>query len=207
MKEVSTMSHFSKIDRERVELKLLQEGKILFEERGLKKVTVDEIAQKVGIGKGTFYHFYENKEHLYLELWMKAQEKVFEDIEDILRKSKEKTAKEVCYEVVIKLLEGFSKHSILISTDGNTWSKASKKVSKDYKKYNDDTDKIIFDKLLSEGIKFKYPEDVVIKLMQSSCFAVMMLLKSEKEWTVSKVLIRAIIDYIVDEGEKSGQNK
>ena len=35
-------------------------------ENGVRKTTVDELVQKVGIAKGTFYLFYKSKELLYM---------------------------------------------------------------------------------------------------------------------------------------------
>lgn len=198
------MSRFSKEKREDIELMLLKEAELLFSNNDLKKVTVDDIVQKVNIGKGTFYHFYENKEHLYLELYMRAQAEVFKDVEMIIRSARQYEAKELCYEVMVKLLEGFAKHPILHSTDEKIWSQVTKKVKKNYNAINNAADKVILDKVLSTGIRFKYPDDVVIRLMQSSCLTAMILMKSDKEMTTCKILMKALLDYIV-EGEETNE--
>jgi AcrR family transcriptional regulator len=195
------MSHFSKEARENVESMLLKEGEELFNTYGLKKVTVDEITEKVNIGKGTFYHFYENKEHLYLELYIRSQAEVFDDIDSIINNAGQCSSKELCFEILLKLLKGFWKHPILASTDGDTWGKISRKVKKDYKAINDAADKLVIDKFEAAGITFRYPEDIVIKLLQSSCLAALTLLKSGSEISVCEIIIRALVEYIVDEGE------
>ncbi len=51
--------------REAIKTKLLEVGVSLIKEKSIRSITVDEITKCVGIGKGTFYHFYQSKE-LYL---------------------------------------------------------------------------------------------------------------------------------------------
>jgi AcrR family transcriptional regulator len=198
------MSRFSKEKRENIELLLLKEAELLFSKNDLKKVTVDDIVQKVNIGKGTFYHFYENKEHIYLELYMRAQAEVFHDVEIIISSARQYEAKELCYEVMLKILEGFSKHPILYSTDEKVWSQVTKKVRKDYNVVNNAADKYFFEKVVSAGVQFKYPDDVVIKLMQSSCLMAMVLMKSDKEMIACKIMLKALLDYIV-EGDNTNE--
>ena len=200
------MSRFSKEKRENIELLLLKEAELLFSNNDLKKVTVDDIVQKVNIGKGTFYHFYENKEHIYLELYLRAQTEVFNDVEIIIRSARQYEAKELCYMVMVKILEGFSRHPILYSTDGKIWSQVTKKVKKDYNAINNNADKVIFDKMISAGIQFKYPDDVVIRLMQSSLLMAMILMNSDKEMLTCKIMIKALFDYIIEGEETNDEN-
>lgn len=201
------MSRFSKEKRENIELMLLKEAELLFSDNDLKKVTVDDIVQKVNIGKGTFYHFYENKEHIYLELYIRAQAEVFDDVDIIVRSARQYEAKEVCYLVMVKILEGFSRHPILYSTDGKTWSQLINKVKKDYNAINNTADKVIYEKLVSAGIQFKYPDDVVIRLMQSCCMMAMLLMKSDKEMITCKIMIKALFNYIIEGEETNGKNQ
>ncbi len=57
---------FSDAEKESIRQKLLSVGDELFSRFGLKKTSVDEIAAKAGISKGSFYSFYKSKELL---LW------------------------------------------------------------------------------------------------------------------------------------------
>ena len=43
-------------------------------ENGVRKTTVDELVQKVGIPKGTFYLFYKSKEELLFEVILEYHE-------------------------------------------------------------------------------------------------------------------------------------
>ncbi len=59
---------FSESERERIEQRLLDAGRELFERQGLRKTNVAELARAAGIGKGSFYLFFPTKEDLFLAL-------------------------------------------------------------------------------------------------------------------------------------------
>jgi len=59
---------FSEHEKETIRAQMRTKGKKLFEKRGLKKTSVDELTEAVGISKGAFYLFYESKEELFLEI-------------------------------------------------------------------------------------------------------------------------------------------
>lgn len=47
---------------------ILDAALVLFSEKDFHEVTVDEIADHVGLSKGTLYLYFENKEHLFLSI-------------------------------------------------------------------------------------------------------------------------------------------
>src|SRR5918993_643173 len=59
---------FSEREKEIIRAQLHEKGRLLFERQGLKKTSVDELAQAAGISKGAFYLFYESKEELFMEI-------------------------------------------------------------------------------------------------------------------------------------------
>ncbi|MBU0711909.1 TetR/AcrR family transcriptional regulator [bacterium] len=60
---------FDENERDLIRRKLLEKGRQLFEIYGLKKTTVDEITQTVGVAKGSFYNFFQSKEELFFEIF------------------------------------------------------------------------------------------------------------------------------------------
>ncbi|MCY3986229.1 MAG: TetR/AcrR family transcriptional regulator [Candidatus Dadabacteria bacterium] len=54
----------------------------LFSEKGYHEVTMEEIAEEIGVSKGTIYNYFSSKENLYLEILKES----FEAIEEILHK-------------------------------------------------------------------------------------------------------------------------
>jgi AcrR family transcriptional regulator len=59
---------FSEHEKEAIRAQMREKGKQLFERQGIKKTSVDELAQAAGISKGAFYLFYESKEELLMEI-------------------------------------------------------------------------------------------------------------------------------------------
>jgi AcrR family transcriptional regulator len=59
---------FTEQEKEVIRAQMREKGKKLFEKQGIKKTSVDELAQAAGISKGAFYLFYESKEELFLEI-------------------------------------------------------------------------------------------------------------------------------------------
>lgn len=52
----------------------------LIKEKGMKKITVEDIIQAVGIAKGTFYNYYRSKEELLFHVIQKSEQKLFQTI-------------------------------------------------------------------------------------------------------------------------------
>ena len=59
---------FTQHEKELIRAQMREKGKRLFERQGVKKTSVEELAQAVGISKGAFYLFYESKEELFMEI-------------------------------------------------------------------------------------------------------------------------------------------
>lgn len=49
--------------------KIMTAAAALFSKQGYKKTTIDEIVAKAKISKGLFYHYFKNKEELYISLY------------------------------------------------------------------------------------------------------------------------------------------
>lgn len=58
-------------------------GKELFSSKGFKDTNVSEITKMAGIGVGTFYNYYSSKEQLFMEIFMKENEKLKKSFESI----------------------------------------------------------------------------------------------------------------------------
>lgn len=59
---------FSNSDKERLRQQMLVIARELFTRQGLKKTSLEELTQPLGIAKSSFYLLFESKEALYLEL-------------------------------------------------------------------------------------------------------------------------------------------
>lgn len=82
------MRGFSDKERERIRRNLIEAGHTLFRKFGLQKTTISDLTNEVGIGRSTFYRFYDSKEDLYLAVLEAEGERVSqrlaeEDLEEV----------------------------------------------------------------------------------------------------------------------------
>ncbi|NJL79674.1 MAG: helix-turn-helix transcriptional regulator, partial [Richelia sp. SM2_1_7] len=56
------------VDHEKYRKELLWKSFDLFAQKGYGSVTMREIAKELGVSTGTLYHYFPNKESLYLQL-------------------------------------------------------------------------------------------------------------------------------------------
>ena len=54
--------------------KIIEIATKIFSRFGMKKSTMDEIAQRIRMGKSTLYHYFESKEQIFLEVVKKEAE-------------------------------------------------------------------------------------------------------------------------------------
>lgn len=78
------MAGFSDEKRAYIRSELLETGRELFARYGLKKTTISDLTEPVGIANGTFYQFFGSKERLYLEILTREQEAFADRVDDLL---------------------------------------------------------------------------------------------------------------------------
>ncbi len=66
---------FDDKEREQIRQRLLESGRRYFTAMGLRRSSVELLAGDAGIGKGSFYKFFPNKEALCMELFMLEEKK------------------------------------------------------------------------------------------------------------------------------------
>jgi AcrR family transcriptional regulator len=72
--------NFSDRDRERIEEQLLTEGRALFTRYGLKKTTISDLTDAVGIADSTFYQFFDSKTDLYVAVLEREGERLVPEL-------------------------------------------------------------------------------------------------------------------------------
>lgn len=72
---------FTDKEKKRLRERLLKLGRRLFAQYGLKKTSLEDLTQPLGIAKSTFYLFFESKEALYFELLLQMRREVEERIQ------------------------------------------------------------------------------------------------------------------------------
>ncbi|SFL50116.1 transcriptional regulator, TetR family [Halogranum rubrum] len=70
------MRGFTDDERDRIRDGLVETGQELFTQYGLKKTTIAELTEPVGIAPSTFYQFFDSKEELYAEILERESEEI-----------------------------------------------------------------------------------------------------------------------------------
>ncbi len=76
------MRGFSDEERARIREELITAGRELFSQFGLQKTTIADLTEEVGIGRSTFYRFFDSKEELYLAVLEREGEAVSRRLAD-----------------------------------------------------------------------------------------------------------------------------
>jgi AcrR family transcriptional regulator len=71
---------FTEERKEQIFHLIVENGIKLFGKYGVKKTTVDELAAKSSIAKGSFYKFFTSKEQLLLHCFMRVREMIAEEV-------------------------------------------------------------------------------------------------------------------------------
>ena len=71
---------FTEHEKDLINKRLIEQGYKLFSVYGLKKTSIEELAQAAGISKGAFYLFYESKEALFMDVAELAEQHFRQEI-------------------------------------------------------------------------------------------------------------------------------
>ena len=80
----ANLFQFNTKEKKEINKSLLESGRELFLEKGLKNTTVEELTRVSGIAQGSFYAFYSSKDELYFEILEQQEEEITEQIENQL---------------------------------------------------------------------------------------------------------------------------
>ncbi len=69
------------------EIRILEAAGLLFARYGLKKTSIDEIAQQAGLGKGTIYLYFKSKEELFAKIVEGFGERLIYGLEQAIARS------------------------------------------------------------------------------------------------------------------------
>lgn len=163
---------------------------------GVKKTTVDELVNRVGISKGAFYKFYETKEHLCFEVIEDYHTEVFGEALKILKMRTDLAEKDRLAEALIKacrLMEENSMMEIMENDIVYLLRKLPKEVTDKHYHSDDDHFKYLIE---ASGINLKVPIEFVSSLIR----AIMLGISHRKQigekhfWGVMELIIRGACD-------------
>lgn len=198
------MPKFSDNEKEIIKSKLLDEGERLFITFGLKKVSIDELVQAVGIAKGSFYSFYPTKEHLFMEIAILQQAKMWNEMDEFLKEHKDLPPKELVKQTVIWMLQQFEHYPLMQKIDNETTNYLFRKLPQDVIEEHTKDDGYELLKLQKYGVQFKCDIQIEAKIMQTLAMS-FFALQGEDEVTritiMSTMLDGVLHEIVSDEND------
>ena len=161
------MPKFNDKEKQLIQTKLLAEGKRLFLQHGLKKVTVDDLVKEAGIAKGSFYAFYTNKEHLYTELLYELQQKEFAKLRTFLEANKTLPPRELTTAYLQWIYREMEHEPLLLQQDRAMIELLHRKVPTDILDQYSAEDHHYWEVLGQYGISFVHPLDISDQVLES----------------------------------------
>lgn len=160
-------------NKEEKEHKLLESAFNLFTEKGVKNTSIQEIVDKAGVAKGTFYLYFKDKYDVQDYLIVKKSKQLFNDAVDKLKKKHITDCKERIIFVIDYIIDEFIKNKLLLSfiSKNLSWGIYNDKISS----FIDDTSLLtLFTKDIKENnVNIKNPEVklfMIIELVSSTVF-------------------------------------
>ncbi len=195
------MPKFSDREKERIYDKLREEGEQLFVQHGLRKVTVDELSRATGIAKGTFYHFYESKEHLFMDISVKIQFKLWERINVVLEESKGMPPKELTRKIFMTMATFSAEYPLVNMMDQDTIEQLMRKLPPDIVEKHVQEDSDFLQKIEEYGVRFKIDRNLAAKVLEHVYMSSinMNFETPETRTEILMLLLNGAIDQIVED--------
>lgn len=164
---------FSPEERETIRRQLREKGGELFEAYGLKKTTVADITQAVGISKGSFYLFYKSKEELLLEILEQIESEGRGRILEYVVQPQENARQSVCA-ILKSFLLTWDAYPLLRKLDKSDFDYLARRLPAERVQAHIDRDEKFIDnftdKFERDGITVRVPPRVVANLIKGLFF-------------------------------------
>lgn len=181
---------------------IFETGIALVRKKGLKHVTVDDVVNAVGIGKGSFYSYYSSKEELLFDLVKKAEKNMFDTILKVL--DSEMALRDKIEEILYKVY--LSSDSLIFYVSSTDIDYLMRKLPDRY---------VEFERLKSEGNFEKVAELIHLEVSPLNYGTISYLMEGLRNIATNtaqygenarkqslKIIVDAIADYLSTEVEK-----
>jgi len=191
------MPRFSDNEKKIIRQRLLTEGDRLFTTFGLKKVSIDEIIATTGIAKGSFYAFYPSKEHLFLDIAVSQQEKMWAEMDVFLQEHSGLSPRELVKQTVMFMFEQFSRYPLIQSIDRDTTDYLFRKLPKEVIEAHTKDDSTELLKLEQYGVRFTCDISIAAKTLQMLAIDFFNLAREDEATRME--IINIILDGVLKE--------
>lgn len=193
------MPKFNEQEQGAIRERLFVEGQRLFSTHGLRKVTINDLTKAAGISHGSFYTFFDSKEYLFMEINLKKQREIFEQLESFIDENKKLKPRELVKTVMDFLMDKFFSDPIISSINGELWEYLSRRLPSQSIENNNINDSLVIEKLTEAGVKFSFNTSLVVKAVQAVFMCAVSLVSDEESKEVIDMLMEGVIQKIVEE--------
>jgi AcrR family transcriptional regulator len=164
---------FSDQEKATIRRQLYEKGQQLFALYGLKKTSVDDLVQAVGISKGAFYLFYGSKEELLFDILEQIEAKLQTSVLTFAT-SAETNARQTVRDLLTHFLVKSDAYPLLKNFRQEDFILLVRKLPAEKVQHHVDRDEAFItnfqSKLAQEGITMQAPPAVVANLVKSLFF-------------------------------------
>lgn len=195
------MPRFSDKEKETIQQQLLTQGEKLFTDYGLKKVTVDELAKAAGISKGSFYAFYESKEHLYFAIAELLQKQIWAETEAYLQQHRTLPPKQLLLQTYLWIFSQMEKYPMLLHLNGDTAETLYRKLPAEVIEKHTGEDTKMLELLLQYGIRFTCDIELATATLQTLAITFFHLRQenSPSQPAVMELILKGVINQLVED--------
>lgn len=195
------MPRFGDNEKGIIRQRLMSEGERLFTAFGLKKVSIDELVQAVGIAKGSFYSFYQSKEHLYMDIAGYLQSQMWSEMDAFLEEHRSLPPRELTRQCFLWMFSQSQKYQMLQQTDNETIDYLYRKLPSETIESHtkDDSQELL--RLSKYGVTFKCDINIAAKTLQVIAVCFLNLRKNgETDYSaVMEIILDGAIKEIVND--------
>ena len=193
------MPKFNEQERDIIRERLFKEGQRLFSDHGIRKVTINDLTKAASISHGSFYNFFESKEHLFMEINLKKQREIFEQLDSFIYENKELEPRELTKLVMYFIMDKFFTDPIISSINGELWEYISRRLPSQTIQNNNLNDSLVVEKLTEAGVKFNVHKSLVVKVFQAVFMSGASFISDEEGEAAIDILMEGVIEKIVEE--------
>lgn len=159
---------------------LLQHAYALFANKGIANTSISEIAQNAGVGKGTFYFYFKDKDDLLDKLIALKAEQLLTKAVNALKEENTQMSVENKFVFIANYLldELHNDVKLLLVINKNlNYGFFSKAFSRDEIKKEFDISTVYYELITEDGSKWKNPELMLytcIELVSSTCHSIIL---------------------------------
>ncbi len=158
------------------EANILETAFTLFTEKGIKDTSIQEIADKAGVGKGTFYLYFKDKYDLQEQLIAHKSYKLFHEALKKEQKSNIKKFDDQIIFIIDYVIDKLAKNPLLLKfiSKNLSFGLYNEKINKLIEENNFGVKEMFLQGIKENNIKLKNPEVIlfmIIELTSSTCFS------------------------------------